>query len=201
MVPSKLLPLVIAGIFALVSVPALSASDSSSGYKRHGRADMPRCHGPSRHGAMHHKRMRHGPDHLARRLSVLETEIGIRANQLDAWRNYTDALIAMMKWPQRPSFEGKTNEPFARSQRFAEAAIARGEAGENLLKAIEGLRSTLTPEQLAKVSEIQARFSSPHRRPAGPGPQPDGPEEQDQGPDSSDDSADGDSPEPGQDAD
>jgi hypothetical protein len=129
------------------------------------------------------------PGHLAIWLGAAETEIGIRANQLDAWRDFTDALLGVLT-PPAPSAPAETasatppgpshNEPFERARRLANNAIARGHHGEDLLKAIQTLSDRLTPEQLTKVAELEARLTTPRpgfRTPFGQrdgfGPRPD----------------------------
>ena len=137
--------------------------------------------GPRFHAGDGPPRRSFGPGRLAMKLNAAETEIGIRANQLDAWRDFTDALIATMTppWRQSPPDADAKSEPFAHAQRLANNAIARGKHAEDLAKAIEALKSKLTPEQLAKVAEIEARLGERHGGPRfgpphhGPGPKGD----------------------------
>lgn len=130
--------------------------------------------GPDRPGPGWHRR----PDFqmkLARDLAGLETLIGIRADQLDAWRDYTSALLAVLEppMPPRPSADGpgKAPEAFDRAEHLADSAIARAQAAERLKSAIETLRGKLTPEQIALLQQAERRMGPPPRPLPGPGPQ------------------------------
>jgi len=164
----------LSGLALLTSAWGEPSAGSMPGPWPHGR--WARCDGPPP-----------GPGALARKLSAMETEIGIRANQLDAWRDFTDAALAMRKHPSLADNAEANNAPFALTQSLANIAIARGKSAESLLKAIDNLRGKLTPEQLDKVAAIEARMRS--RFSHGPGgwsehssdpdgtPSPDGPGE------------------------
>ncbi|MET3579342.1 hypothetical protein ABID19_002367 [Mesorhizobium robiniae] len=139
-----------------------------------------------------HRPMRPGPDgfgrqhmgppefRLAARLSALETRIGVRTEQLDAWRDYTSALQATLARPDHgPNGPGKrgpdtggpgndsnqgSRDPFAFQEKLADDLTARAASAAKLKYAIAALRAKLTPEQL----EILASADRPHGPPRGP---------------------------------
>jgi len=162
---SKFVPYLVVAILGLSGVALLaSTSHSYSGWTRgsgphHGKQCHKRHHGP---GSGPGKHWRHGPGHLAMKLSAAETMIGIRADQLDTWRDFTDALLAVMKRPHFPKATDGKEQPFALVEGIANNVIDRGKSAEDLLKATEALRAKLTPEQLEKVSEIEARIRARH---------------------------------------
>lgn len=92
---------------------------------------------------------------MATGLSIQETAIGIRADQQDAWRAYTNAVLAMV--PEREavtSLFGKEGEnkdgpdAFARPEAIADMVLANNAKAETLKRAIADLRAKLSPEQL-----------------------------------------------------
>ncbi|MBZ9707691.1 hypothetical protein LB543_13265 [Mesorhizobium sp. ESP7-2] len=110
---------------------------------------------------------------LAAWLAALETRVGIRSEQLDAWRDYTSALQVVLS-PRRPdrgpqakgpdAGAGGTPDPFAFQERLADDVTARAASAAKLKDAIAELRAKLTPEQL----EILASAERPHGPPPGP---------------------------------
>jgi hypothetical protein len=191
--PPKLASLLVVGVLSVAGLTAVTSaygdtgrwshsSWSGHGGPHHGQK-MCDHHGPGGPGGHHGKP---GENPLAQRLSIIETEIGIRADQLDSWRDFTDALLATMKWRGAPGMmpQGDKTEPFSLAEDFADGAIDRAKSAEELKAAIAKLRTTLTPEQLDKVKDIEARLRArmsafhggpPHGGPDGMGPHGKGP--------------------------
>ncbi|MDX8497400.1 hypothetical protein RFM99_03115 [Mesorhizobium sp. VK4C] len=164
--------------------PAISRQDDAGP----GPMPWPGPHGPMRHGpqgpeGFGFRRMGPPPpEMLAARLSTLETRIGIRSEQLDAWRDYTSALQAVLAPPRfgrgpgtpgAPEADGPPapggpdqaqRDPFALQERLADEVTKRAASAAKLKDAIVALRSKLTPEQI----EILASADRPLGPPPGP---------------------------------
>ncbi|TPN20871.1 hypothetical protein FKO01_32020 [Mesorhizobium sp. B2-3-3] len=173
---------------ALAAQPDFSAPDDQPPTMARPDGDnhgpMPWRHGPMWRGpeGFGFRRMGPPPELLAARLSVLETRIGIRSDQLDAWRDYTSALQAVLAPPPRPDFgpgdpDGRgpdagqagpgdqaKRDPFAFQERLADEVTKRAAFAARLKDAIAALRTRLTPEQL----EILASADRPHGPPPSP---------------------------------
>lgn len=129
----------------------------------------------------HDKRFPHPKDatsSLAGWLAAEETMVGIRSEQLDAWRTYTSALLAFAEGPH-PQFKdeaagGNANDDPAKLQevepltieRMADIAIERGAKAQTLKQAAKALLDVLTPDQQAKFAEADHKGRPmPHRMP------------------------------------
>ncbi|WP_172327676.1 hypothetical protein [Mangrovicoccus sp. HB161399] len=142
---------------------------------------------------------------VAERLSTLETLIGVTPGQEPAWRAYTVALLDFFETghpgpmggpgPKPGAAPGADAPPHAEgapegaqapaprplmAEMMADRAIARAQAAETLKQAVEGLKSALTDDQLAKLAMAEMPpHGAPHdgQRPDMPGkggPRPDG---------------------------
>ncbi|OYX11120.1 MAG: hypothetical protein B7Z15_12400 [Rhizobiales bacterium 32-66-8] len=96
-------------------------------------------------------------------LSAQETALGIRTDQMDAWRSYTTALIALLPSGERLgrwTDETKRAEAqaFDLAQDIAGAAIERAEKARALQDAVSRLKTALTPEQMSLAKQMQEKL-------------------------------------------
>ena len=145
-------PLLVVAILGISGLALLTSAwgESSDGMRRgsHHHGKLSRCDVPHHGRGFKHGWHGRGPDRLAQRLSIVETEIGIRANQLDVWRDFTDAMLAVMKRPPFPdATEGKKACP-AQGQ-------SRHRPGRECGRLVEGDRSS--PQQTHPGAARQSR--------------------------------------------
>ena len=94
-------------------------------------------------------------------LSAQETALGIRSDQMDAWRGYSTALIALLptgerlgRWTEEK--QRADAQAFDLAQDLASAAIERAEKARALQAAVSTLKAALTPEQMSMARQMQA---------------------------------------------
>lgn len=108
---------------------------------------------------------------LATMLNAQETAIGIRSDQLDVWRDYADAVQALMALPPPPKDEpAARTDAFARPAEMAARVQASGKKAAAVLAALDKLKAKLTAEQLDRAKVFEAQLPPPPPfPPAAPG--------------------------------
>ena len=107
--------------------------------------------------------------------------LGIKTAQLDAWRDYTSALLAMVQPPVRPALNGADNQQPSNNanaqsearlpgERMADRAIERADQARTVQEAAAALRGVLTPEQMEKLAGLNRQMMrhGPDGRDGGP---------------------------------
>ena len=165
------------GLAALASTTFLSAASADpaprpaieAGQRDAGPGPRAGMQGPAMHGpGMHGPGRRGGQMRLAEMLSGAETLLGIRANQLDAWRDYTSALLALFEPPAPPPQpDENAGRAFAREQQMIRAITERAAKAAALEKAIAALQPVLTPDQLDKLGKLELDMRPPRPPMAG----------------------------------
>ncbi|MFG1350841.1 hypothetical protein [Xanthobacter autotrophicus] len=114
-----------------------------------------------------------GPLGLAQALAAAETAIGVRPNQMDAWRDFTDALQAALPAPPPPpgapfpppfpppAPSAAAPVPFALVTALAVRDEEAGKAGVRLRQAVETLKALLSEDQLQRLALIEPALLLP----------------------------------------
>ena len=181
---SMLAPVAVSTAFAETTLPPAKEDHKAEPHHHKGSEDK----GSEEKGPKHHKG-HHGPRaglHMANKLSAMETAIGIRSNQLDAWRKYTSSLVDMVenkapapkeKADAAPDAAHDASPNAAKSkpiygEPIADRALDRAEKAKAFKAAAEDLRKVLDPDQLKKMED----YALPHHGPKDEPDAPKGPE-------------------------
>ncbi|OYX75858.1 MAG: hypothetical protein B7Y95_00020 [Rhizobiales bacterium 32-66-11] len=98
-------------------------------------------------------------------LAAMETFIGIRADQFDVWRAYTNAVLALLQPPTPPQDEPKP-AAFGRAEAIARRMVEQGAKAQAALDALAALKAKLTEDQLQRAADLSATL--PPGPPRGP---------------------------------
>lgn len=105
----------------------------------------------------------------ARELSVTETYVGIKPAQMEAWRAYTTALLAMIEtsapaWPAEREEDGlhePRKQPPLSAETLADHAIATADKARLLKEGIKALLAVLSDEQVERLRNAEQGLQPP----------------------------------------